>query len=181
MSNPRDELFAIVIGLMDGILTALALASARIVGAGDPISLDLAFRISAGAAISGLFIFFVAEYARQRAELVSAELHLRLSSEGKLAVGALGRSAFHKAVTGATISAACSFSGSLLPLLPAALFPKMAWLAMAAAFLALGILGVALSKVASANPVRWGSRVSRTESDDKQVIVFIAEIGGLPI
>jgi len=155
MEPQRNNLFAVVIGLMDGILTALALAAARIISAGDPITLDLAARISTGAAISGLFIFFVAEYTRQRADLVSAEMHLRLSSEGKLAVGALGRSAFNRAVRGAAISGVCSFMGALLPLLPAALFPRLAWLALVAAFLALAALGIGLARVASASPIRW--------------------------
>lgn len=156
MDPQRNNLFAVVIGLMDGILTALALAAARIISSGDPITLNLAVRISTGAAISGLFIFFVAEYTRQRAELVSAEMHLRLSSEGKLAVGALGKSAFNRAVLGAAISGVCSFFGALLPLLPAALLPHLAWLALVAALLALAILGIGLAKVASASPLRWG-------------------------
>ncbi len=157
MVDQRNNLFAIVIGLMDGILTALALAAGRIIGSGDPISLQLALRISTGGAISGIFIFFVAEYARQRSDLVVAEMHLRLSSKGQLAASALGRSSFNRALVGAAVSGTCSFAGALLPLLPAAVFPRYSWLALVAALIALVVLGTGLAKVASANPLRWAT------------------------
>jgi predicted membrane protein (TIGR00267 family) len=155
MSIPRENVFALVIGLMDGILTALTLAAGKIVETGSPLSIDLAFRISVGAAASGVCVFFVAEYARQRGDMVHAEKHLNLSSHGKLAVSRLGGMAIRQAGIGAAISCTCSFFGALLPLLPAAIVPNKPWLALVAALVALAFLGVCLGRVNYGSPVAW--------------------------
>jgi hypothetical protein len=80
-----------VIGPVDGILTALTLAAARILTPDQPIDISLALRIALAASLSGGFVFFVAEYARLRGELVHAARHLNLASTGRLATSHLGQ------------------------------------------------------------------------------------------
>lgn len=155
MTIPRESVFAVVIGLMDGILTALILAAGKIVETDSPVSLALAIRISTGAAASGICIFFVAEYARLRGELIHAEKHLNLRSHGRLATSQLGHAAIRRAAGGALVSCGFSFVGSLLPLLPAAFFPDKAWLALVAALAALAVLGVCLARVNYGRPLAW--------------------------
>ncbi|HEY7536057.1 MAG TPA: hypothetical protein VH878_08950, partial [Thermodesulfobacteriota bacterium] len=84
ISFPREYVFALVIGLVDGILTALTLAGGKVLNTRDSIETTLVLRISMAAALSGAFIFFVAEYVRLRGELVHAERHLNLTSHGHL-------------------------------------------------------------------------------------------------
>jgi len=148
-------LFALVIGLVDGILTALTLAAGRVVGSSAPIDLSLALRISAGASLSGAFIFFTAEYARLRRELAHAERQLMLTPRGRMAATKLGGAVFRETVTGALISSTCSFLGALLPLVIGSSLPERSWLAIVAAIFALGALGAGLARLVYGNPLRW--------------------------
>ena len=78
----RTQTFAIIIGLTDGILTALILAFGHLV-AGTRPTVGLSLRIAVGSAICGVFVFFTAEYARLRGELLTAERQLNFSSHGQ--------------------------------------------------------------------------------------------------
>ena len=148
-------MFALVIGLVDGILTALTLAAGRVVGSSAPIDVSLALRISAGASLSGAFIFFTAEYARLRGELAHAERQLMLTPRGRMAATKLGGAVFRETVTGALISSTCSFFGALLPLVIGSTLPERSWLAIVAAIFALGALGAGLARLVYGNPLRW--------------------------
>jgi hypothetical protein len=75
----HENMFALVIGLTDGILTALTLASGKVFSSTEPITIGLALRISAASSLSGVFVFFAAEYMRQRGALVHAERQLSLA------------------------------------------------------------------------------------------------------
>ena len=151
----RRQMFAVVIGLVDGILTALTLAAGRVVVSPDPLDISLGLRISAGASLSGAFIFFTAEYARLRGELARAERQLMLTPRGRLAATKLGGAVFRETVTGAATSSIFSFLGALAPLLTGALLPRWSWLAVVAAISALGGLGFGLSRFVHGNPFRW--------------------------
>ncbi|MGB9475742.1 MAG: hypothetical protein WCE87_11815, partial [Candidatus Udaeobacter sp.] len=89
-SSRGDYGFALVIGLVDGILTALILAAGRVTAAGDVIHLSDVLRVAVVASFSAAFTFFVAQYSRFRHELVHAEKHLTLGSRGPLAKTHLG-------------------------------------------------------------------------------------------
>jgi predicted membrane protein (TIGR00267 family) len=151
----HENIFALVIGLTDGILTALTLASGKVFSSTEPITISLALRISAASSLSGVFVFFAAEYMRQRAELVHAERQLSLTSH--LAATQLGRAALRDTLWGAAISSTCNFLGALLPLMAGALSPRFSWLAIAAGLLALAVLGVAAARSTYGNPVLWAS------------------------
>lgn len=102
----REHLFSFVIGPIDGILTALTFAAGRIVAAAQPIDLLLAIRIALAASLSGGFVFFVAEYARLRSELVHAGRHLTLPSARQLATSHLGSEIIREAFRGTMITTA---------------------------------------------------------------------------
>ncbi len=155
LSFPREYEFALVIGLVDGILTALTLAADKIVSSHELINITLALRISAATALVGAFIFFVAEYARLRGELVQAERHLNLMSHGRLATTQLGRVIFHETLRGTLISSFCSFLGALLPLMSGAVLSGPRWLPIFVAIVALVILGVGLAHSVYGSMVRW--------------------------
>jgi predicted membrane protein (TIGR00267 family) len=149
----HENIFALVIGLTDGILTALTLASGKAFNSTEPITISLALRISAASSLSGVFVFFTAEYMRQRGELVHAERQLSLTSH--LAATQLGRAALRDTLWGAAISSVSNLLGALLPLMAGALFPRLSWLTIAAGLLALSVLGVAAARSTYGNPVLW--------------------------
>lgn len=153
----REHRFAVVIGLMDGILSALTLAAGRVVASPGAISVTLALQISAATSLAGTLVFFTAEYARVRGELAHAERQLNLTSKGHLATTRLGRAVLRETAAAAAISSGCNFLGALLPLLSGAVLPGPSWMAIAAAMVALGLLGAAVAHTVHGSPGRWAA------------------------
>jgi VIT1/CCC1 family predicted Fe2+/Mn2+ transporter len=151
----RERMFALLIGVIDGILTALTLAAGRVLSAERSLDSTLAFRIPAASALSGAFVFFVAEYARQRGELVRAERQLSLTAHGRLAATRLGRATLYDSAGGAALSIVCNFLGALVPLFVGTLLPNLSWLAPVVAIAILGGLGVGIARAIYGNPIRW--------------------------
>lgn len=154
LTGPQHRL-DLVAGWCDGILTALTLASGKLLEANIPIDFSLALRVATAAAVSGGFILFVAHYAELRGELVEAERQLNLMSRGRFATTRLGRAVLREAVLGSLIAGICSFCGALLPLMVGALLPDQSWCAIAVALVTLALLGGVLGKVVYGSPLRW--------------------------
>jgi len=150
-----ESSFPYVLGMVDGMLTALTLATGRVIGGNEHLDGLLAIRISAASALSGAFVFFAAEYTRLRGRLARAERQLSLQKAGYLASTRLGRWALMQATSGAVASSGCNFLGALLPLLGGALLPGPAWLPVALTLAALGILGFVLAHTVQGNSARW--------------------------
>lgn len=146
--------FAIVVGLTDGILNALTLAAGHFVAGARP-TIALSLRIAFGSAICGIFVFFTAEYARLRGELLDAERQLNLSSDGKLATTSLGRQVRRDAVLSASISSGANFFGAILPLILGAVLPGPALLAIVPSIVALGLLGAILANSIHGSTPLW--------------------------
>lgn len=151
------QLLPVVLGLSDGVLTALTLATGSLVDPERHIAMSMAMRISASAFATGAFVFFVARYSQLRAELVVAERQLNLTSHGRLASSKLGRAVLREAIAAALLSSVSSFVGAMIPLLVAALVPSHGWAALAAALVTLALLGAGLAKVSLGSPLYWSS------------------------
>jgi VIT1/CCC1 family predicted Fe2+/Mn2+ transporter len=151
----RPGLRPLALGLSDGILNALVLAAGAVVGAKGGISFGLAARVSAVAFVTGLIMFFVAEYAQQRAELVRAEHQLNMTRSGRLAAGALGQRARAEAAAAAATSSVSSLVGALVPLLIGAALPTLHWLPLVLAVGGLGGLGAVLARAVNGKPILW--------------------------
>jgi predicted membrane protein (TIGR00267 family) len=147
--------FALVIGLVDGILTSLVLAAGKVMSVGELIQLPDVARVAVVASISAAFTFFVAQYSRFRHELVHAEKHLTLGSRGPLVKTQLGRAVFIESVIGSVISGACSFVGAVLPLLFAMIRPGETWLSIGAPIATLGFFGGFLGRSVYGNALLW--------------------------
>jgi predicted membrane protein (TIGR00267 family) len=145
----------VVAGFSDGILTALTLGAGHMLSSHTAMSLSLALRVGAAAAVSGAFIFMVAHYAELRGELVEAERQLNLTARGRLATSQLGRSALLEATIAALIASVCTFLGAMLPLLVGVFFPDIRWLSIVVALVALTLLGYLLARVVYGHPLRW--------------------------
>lgn len=150
----RTQTFAIVVGFTDGILTALTLASGHLV-AGTRPTLGLSFRIAFGSAICGVFVFFTAEYARLRGELIHAERQLNLSSHGQFVTSQLGKQVRADAFTSAFISSSANFLGALFPLCLGSFMPGPAFLAVLPSIMALGLLGLTLAHIVRGTAAVW--------------------------
>jgi predicted membrane protein (TIGR00267 family) len=156
LRSPKSgsQMFAIVIGLTDGILTALTLAAGHLV-AGTKPTLGLSFRIALGSAICGIFVFYAAEYARLRGELIHAEKELNLSSRGHFVTTQLGKQVRAEAAMGAVLSSSANFIGALLPLFLGSLMPSPAVLAVVPSIIALAVLGWVLARIVNGRRVLW--------------------------
>jgi len=146
---------AIAMGLSDGILTALLLASGRLLGRGDPMNAGLALRVAVGTMATGAFIFYVGRYAELRGTLIRAERQLNLTSRGKLATTRLGRVVLVEAVGDSTVSGVSSFVGALLPLLLAVGVPSVPPVAVAASIVMLAAMGAVLARVVAGSTTAW--------------------------
>jgi VIT1/CCC1 family predicted Fe2+/Mn2+ transporter len=153
----REHAFALVMGMSDGILTALTLAAGSVLGSGQPLGTGLALRIAAASAVSGTFVFFAAEYSKLRGELAHAERQLNLTSRGRLAATRLGRAVLVETAVKAGLASLCNFLGALFPLALGAFLPRPAWLPVAAAIVALGLLGGAVARSVRGNSFRWAA------------------------
>jgi len=148
-------LLPIVLGLADGILTALTLAAGQLTQSTHEMTINRALRIAAAAFVSGAFVFYVAQYSQLRGELVHAERQLNLLSHGHLASTRLGRSVLIEAFWSAVISSSASFLGALIPLLTSVLCPTLRWGSVIGSVISLGVLGLALARVVHGSYWRW--------------------------
>jgi VIT1/CCC1 family predicted Fe2+/Mn2+ transporter len=155
--RPRGVvLLPVALGLADGVLNALTLASASLVGGGGHVTVGLALRIAVAALVTAGFAVFVASYAEARGGLRHASRQLSLPSAESLVVTQLGRDAVRNAWQQCLLAMGSSLLGALGPLLIAAALPGPGWIAAVVAVVALAALGVGLATAVVASRVRWG-------------------------
>ncbi|MCL4353467.1 hypothetical protein M1615_03325 [Patescibacteria group bacterium] len=148
------QLFALLLGVVDGVLTALTLTSGKIIEGGI-LDYSLAFRIAAVTAVASSFIYFIAEYVQLRRELINAEKQLNIVSHGKFATTSLGKTVFVEVSVGMGISCIFGFIGALIPLSTNILFPNITGLSIAVSLTTLGLLGLVIARIIYANVFRW--------------------------
>jgi VIT1/CCC1 family predicted Fe2+/Mn2+ transporter len=147
-------MFATALGVSDGILNALTLASARVLR-GVGLDLELGVRVGVVAFSSAVVTLFVAEYAQNRLELVRAERQLMFTRSGRLAATHLGRAVLRDAAVVAGVAGLSSFAGAALPLVVGAVLPKATWIALVASVAVLGALGTVLSLQVGGRRLVW--------------------------
>ena len=103
-------LLPVALGFSDGILNTLALAAGRLVDSSETIPPALALRIAAAAGIAGIFMLFVAEYARAREDLARAEFMRNMGEHGRPIESRQGARALHVSAGAALVSGGCAFS-----------------------------------------------------------------------
>jgi predicted membrane protein (TIGR00267 family) len=144
-----------VLGLSDGILTALTLAAGQLTGPNPEMPIARGMAIAVAALVSSAFVFYVAHYAQLRRELVHAERQLNLMSHGRLASTRLGRSVRIEAFVSAVLSSVASFWGALIPLLTGILLPTFRWGPIVTSLVSLGVLGITLARVVHGSYWLW--------------------------
>lgn len=151
----KERQLPILIGFVDGMLTALTLAAGKLLEVNSPIDLSLALRVATASLVSSGFVFFVAKYAEQRRELVQAEKQLNLTTSGKLASTRLGRKVLIQSSVDATISGLSGFLGAFLPLFAAILVPQIPWFSILFSSFLLATLGYILGRTVGKKPLIW--------------------------
>ena len=152
----RDRLFFVITGLVEGMLTALTLTAGKMLRPGESITGDLALRIGMAAGFPTVVVFFAAEYARQRQELLHMAHQLNLTRRKRLADGKLGRQAWRESSISALASGLCSFGGATIPLLAASEIPGSGWPALAVTVSCLGGLGAGIGYTTASCKGCWG-------------------------
>jgi predicted membrane protein (TIGR00267 family) len=145
----------VLLGLIDGILTVLTLATGHVMRPNDPVTLSLAIKVSLATSFSGACIFFFSKYSNLRQHLIHTEKELNLSHHGRMATTQLGKQALREALVGVIISSVFNFLGALLPLETAVIFPKKQWLAIVTAFSFLFLLGIFIARLVYGTPFKW--------------------------
>ncbi len=148
--------FAVVLGLTDGILTALTLAAGRILGSRNGVSLSIGLRVATASALAGGVVFFTAELARRNQELVHAEQQLNLLSHGRLAATRLGHFVLIESSKATLVVIASNFFGALLPFL-VSFISQFRWVPICFAVVLLGVLGVTIAAVTYRSKIRWAA------------------------
>ena len=141
----KKYIFPVSIGLSDGIITALILASGGIIGK-STIDLFEAFKISFGSAFAGAFSYFIAQYAGLNEELHRTALQLNLKSTNYLLKGHLGIEIFVESLLGAFIAAFFGFLGALIPLSSSLIIKNNIELPLFLSYASLAVLGLFISK-----------------------------------
>jgi predicted membrane protein (TIGR00267 family) len=150
----RMQTFAVVIGLTDGILSALTLAAAHLFR-GERPSASFSLHIALGSAVCGIFVFYTAEYARLRGRLIHAERQLNLPKHGIFATTQLGKQVRAEAVFAAVLSSGANFLGAFFPLVMAGAIHGSLFLAISPSLIALALLGIVLARTVHGSYIFW--------------------------
>jgi predicted membrane protein (TIGR00267 family) len=151
----RRHRLDVIAGLIDGILNALVLTTAKLTGAGGGVTWQLAIRVGIATTVTTLFVFFVAHYAELRAELLHVERELNLMSRGKLATTRLGRQILSESALAACIAGGCGLLGSVIPLMLGIVIPGASLLSVCVTIGILGVLGMVLAWTFFGSPLKW--------------------------
>jgi len=152
-------LLPLALGVSDGILNALTLASASVVE-GSGLRISVIARVAVAALVTAVFTVFVAEYAQYRSDLARAEHELNFTRSGRLAATSLGRAVFLDALLAAVIAGSASFVGAFAPLLIGGIFVRFPWVSIVVSVLALGALGAVLANVVHGSRAIWASALA---------------------
>ena len=151
----RENLvFPITLGLTDGVITVLMLASADFLGP-SVMTVDLAVRIAFGSAFVGTLSFFIAEYSRLRFQLIRASRQLSMNSPESLIKSDLGAKIFIESLAGTLLSGSFGFVGALIPLSVDVIEPTFGFVAILSAYFVLAAMGLAIGNISSGNRYKW--------------------------
>ena len=150
----ENIVFPITMGLTDGVITVLMLASADFLGP-SVMTVDLALRIAFGSAFVGTLSFFIAEYSRLRFQLIRASRQLTMHSPESLIRSDLGAKIFMESLAGTLLSGTFGFVGALIPLSVDVIDPAFGLVAILSAYFVLAAMGLAIGNISSGNKYKW--------------------------
>ncbi|MEL9990776.1 MAG: hypothetical protein QXP98_10790 [Thermoproteus sp.] len=129
----------IVLGLLDGVITAIGLTSGVLIR-GRTITLIDAISIAIVVATINGLTSFVAEYSHQRADLRDLEYKVSLKSTGKILKSLVHRRALLGSLRSAAYMFSASFAGASSILVPASIRPPLGLYALVAAIVGFALM-----------------------------------------
>ncbi len=150
----KDYTFPVILGLTDGIVTALMIATNEILTVTVP-EFNLYIRIALGSASVGAVSFFMADYSSLKQELVRLSKIVNPNTPFELLETQLGRRIVSESVEKTLLSALAGFGGALIPLALSSVFITQYWVSLLGADLSLALLGVLVARVQSGNYFFW--------------------------
>ena len=150
-----DLEFAFTIGTIDGIITALMIAS-RAILSDTAMSLDLSVRIALGSSVVGASSYLVAEYGKLRAEDSLVYRHLRPQGSRRLR-NEVNIELFVDAFRGGSISMLMGFVGAAIPLISYSLFERIQGISIGISYLTLILMGVILGRKSGGKILLWST------------------------
>lgn len=152
----QKQLFSILLGLIDGILTVLTLATGKILDKPySAMSLGFATRLAFVTSISGACVYFISQYSKERIRLIRAEKELNFTKHGKFVTTNLGKQIVKETAVSVVVTGSCSFLGAFIPMSGAIFFPGVAWFSMIIALLILALLGWSVARMVYGNILFW--------------------------
>ncbi len=148
-----DLKFAFTIGTIDGIITALMIAS-RAILSNTQMSLSLSVRIAIGSSVVGAASYLVAEYGKLRAEERLIYKHLRPQGSG-IVRREVNIDLFADAFKGGGISMLMGFVGASIPLISYSLLNKTPYVSIAISYATLTTLGIVLGRKSGGSAMSW--------------------------
>ncbi|MGE0072636.1 MAG: hypothetical protein AB7S55_06200 [Thiomonas sp.] len=151
------ELFSVIIGLTDGMSTALLLAGSQVLGH-RPLDAGLALRVALVSGFGGALPLLAAEYARLRQDLSHAARELNLPAPQRLLRSRLGTASAWRALRTTAVATLSGFAGALVCLLIGAWTAP--WAALLTANLAFFVMGGWLGRRFGGRPLVWGLAIA---------------------
>lgn len=146
--------FPAILGLTDGIVTSLMIATNEILSATSP-HFFLYIRIALGSASVGAVSFFLADYSTLKQDLVRLSKIVNPNTPFELLQTQLGRSIIKESIFKTLLSALAGFGGALIPLTLSTEFVGYHLISLLGADLSLALLGVLVARVQSGKYYFW--------------------------
>lgn len=152
----RPPALPLVLGITDGILNALTLATGAVLhGGGGQLGAGLSVRVGIASCVTAAFTMFVADYAERRVGLVRASREINLAEPGALASTRLGAIVVRESALTAVVAATASLVGASGPLLLGTVLPGPSWLALVLSVVMLGLLGGVIATMFHGRRSTW--------------------------
>ncbi|MGP6206458.1 hypothetical protein ACNF42_00260 [Cuniculiplasma sp. SKW3] len=148
-----DLEFAFTIGTIDGIITALMIAS-RAILSDIEMPLSLAVRIAVGSSVVGAASYLVAEYGKLRAEDSLVYKHLRPQGSRRVR-NEVNMELFLDAFKGGGVSMLMGFVGASIPLLSYSILNRTPYISIIVSYITLIALGIILGKKSGGKISSW--------------------------
>lgn len=142
------------IGLIDGLITALIIASNAILS-DLSMPLSAAIRISGASSMVGATSYLVAEYGKMRTDMVRIARHLNPVTLKSSKNRSVQLRILLDSILGGSVALSFGFMGSMIPLGFYSLFGSNPLISIVVTFIALSVTGIYMGYEAEGSALMW--------------------------
>ncbi len=142
------------IGLIDGLITALIIASNAILS-DLSISLYAAIRISGGSSMVGATSYLLAEYGEKRTDMVRIARHLNPVTLKSSKNRSVQMRILMESILGGSVALSFGFIGAMIPLAFYSIFDMNPLISISVTFIALSLTGLYMGYEAEGSAMMW--------------------------